>query len=59
MARRSSTLLVVERDSGPVYYAKWRLEDGTQVKRRLGPAWLVRIGGDRGRPGVAVRRTGS
>lgn len=34
-------LLVVEREEGPVYYAKWR-EDGRQVKRRLGPAWIER-----------------
>lgn len=32
-------LLVVEREHGPVYYAKWR-QDGRQVKRRLGPAWI-------------------
>jgi integrase len=37
-------LLVVERDGGPVYYAKWRDAGGRQVKRRLGPAWLVRDG---------------
>jgi hypothetical protein len=37
-------LLVVERDGGPVYYAKWRDAGGRQVKRRLGPAWLVRTG---------------
>jgi hypothetical protein len=24
-----------------VYYAKWR-HDGRQVKRRIGPAWIVR-----------------
>ena len=40
--RRAAHVLVVERDDGPVYYGKWRLEDGTQIKRRLGPAWLVR-----------------
>lgn len=56
MPRRSTgSLIVVERDSGPVYYAKWRLGDGTQVKRRLGPAWLERDRGGswrrrRGRP---------
>jgi integrase len=38
---------------GPVYYAKWRLDDGTQVKRRLGPAWL-----ERGRDGLWKRRRG-
>lgn len=46
-------LLVVHRDSGPIYYAKWRLKDGTQVKRRVGPAWL-----DRSRAGTWVRRRG-
>jgi integrase len=44
---------VVERDRGPVYYGKWRLGDGTQIKRRLGPAWL-----DRSRSGCWVRRRG-
>jgi integrase len=34
-------LIVVERQEGPVYYAKWR-RDGRQVKRRLGPAWIER-----------------
>src|ERR1700754_1499717 len=37
-------LLVVERGSGPVFYAKWRDSTGRQVKRRLGPAWVVRSG---------------
>jgi integrase len=36
-----ANLLVVEREDGPVYYAKWR-HDGRQVKRRVGPAWIVR-----------------
>jgi len=36
-----ASLLVVEREDGPVYYAKWR-HDGRQVKRRIGPAWIVR-----------------
>lgn len=30
---------------GPVWYAKYRLPDGRQVKRKIGPAWT-----DRGRP---------
>jgi integrase len=30
---------------GPVWYAKYRLPDGRQVKRKVGPAWA-----DRGRP---------
>jgi integrase len=37
----SANLLVVERQEGPAYYAKWR-RDGWQVKRRLGPAWIER-----------------
>jgi integrase len=32
---------------GDVWYAKYRLPDGRQVKRRIGPAW-----GERGRPAV-------
>ncbi len=35
----------VERSRGPQWYAKYRLPDGRQVQRRLGPAWT-----DRGRP---------
>src|SRR4051812_24963161 len=31
---------------GPVWYAKYRLADGRQVQRRVGPAWT-----QRGRPG--------
>ena len=27
---------------GPVWYARCRLPDGRQVKRRLGPAWTAR-----------------
>jgi integrase len=39
---------------GPVWYAKYRLPDGRQVKRRIGPAWTTR-----GRPGEGfyTRRT--
>ena len=36
----TGALLVVNRDRGPVYYAKWRDSTGRQVKRRLGPAWV-------------------
>lgn len=50
---RPGNLIVVERAAGPVYYAKWRLSDGTQVKRRVGPAWL-----SRDRSGQWVRRRG-
>jgi integrase len=35
----------VERARGPVWYAKYRLPDGRQVQKKLGPAWT-----DRGRP---------
>lgn len=38
----SGALMVVDRDSGPVYYAKWRASTRRQVKRRLGPAWAER-----------------
>src|SRR3984885_10408669 len=35
----------VERARGPVWYAKYRLPDGRQVQKKIGPAWT-----DRGRP---------
>ena len=35
----------VERRRGPVWYAKYRLPDGRQVQKKLGPAWT-----ERGRP---------
>jgi integrase len=35
----------VERARGPVWYAKYRLPDGRQVQRKIGPAWT-----SRGRP---------
>ncbi len=35
----------VERETGPVWYAKYRPGDGTQVKKKIGPAWT-----HRGRP---------
>ena len=37
-------LLVVDRQEGPTYYAKWRDSSRRQVKRRLGPAWVERDG---------------
>jgi integrase len=39
---------------GPVWYAKYRLPDGRQIQRRIGPAWTMR-----GRPaeGFYTRRT--
>jgi integrase len=44
----------VERVRGPVWYAKYRLPDGRQVQKRLGPAWT-----ERGRPaaGYLTKRT--
>ena len=38
----SGALIVVEREGGPAYYAKWRDSTRRQVKRRLGPAWADR-----------------
>jgi integrase len=35
----------VDRQRGPVWYAKYRLPDGRQVQKKLGPAWT-----GRGRP---------
>ena len=35
----------VDRSRGPVWYAKYRLSDGRQVQKRIGPAWT-----GRGRP---------
>jgi len=35
----------VDRNRGPVWYAKYRLPDGRQLQRKLGPAWT-----ERGRP---------
>ncbi len=35
----------VDRRSGPVWYAKYRLPDGRQIQRKIGPAWT-----ERGRP---------
>jgi integrase len=44
----------VDRAKGPVWYGKYRLPDGRQVQKRLGPAWT-----DRGRPaaGYFTKRT--
>jgi integrase len=44
----------VERVRGPVWYAKYRLPDGRQVQKKLGPAWT-----GRGRPanGYFTKRT--
>jgi integrase len=44
----------VDRSRGPVWYAKYRLPDGRQVQRKIGPAWA-----ERGRPaaGHLTKRT--
>src|SRR3954454_100495 len=44
----------VERTRGPVWYAKYRLPDGRQVQKKIGPAWTAR-----GRPaaGYFTKRT--
>src|SRR5437667_7859679 len=44
----------VEPARGPVWYAKYRLPNGRQVQKKLGPAWT-----DRGRPptGYFTKRT--
>jgi hypothetical protein len=44
----------VERRRGPCWYAKYRLPNGRQVQKKLGPAWT-----DRGRPaaGYFTKRT--
>lgn len=44
----------VERARGPVWCAKYRLPDGRQVQKRLGPAWT-----ERGHPwaGYFTKRT--
>ena len=44
----------LERARGPVWYAKYRLPDGRQIQKKLGPAWT-----ERGRPpaGWFTKRT--
>ncbi|HZU61533.1 MAG TPA: hypothetical protein VE983_11235, partial [Solirubrobacteraceae bacterium] len=44
----------VERSRGPTWYMKYRLPDGRQVQKKLGPAWT-----ERGRPpaGYFTKRT--
>jgi len=43
--RPSGFVFKLEKARGPSWWAKYRLPDGTQVKRKLGPAWA-----GRGRP---------
>ncbi len=38
----SGHIFRVERQRGPVWYAKYRLPDGRQVQKKLGPAWTKR-----------------
>ncbi len=38
----SGNVFRVERQRGPVWYAKYRLPDGRQVQKKLGPAWTKR-----------------
>jgi integrase len=50
----SGHIFRVERKRGAQWYAKYRLPDGRQLQRRIGPAWT-----DRGRPaaGYFTKRT--
>jgi hypothetical protein len=43
----SGHVLRVDRKRGKVWYAKYRLPDGRQVQKKIGPAWS-----ERGRPPV-------
>ena len=38
MARVTGHVYIVDRKTGPQWYAKYRLADGKQVQRKLGPA---------------------
>lgn len=44
----------VERQRGPVWYAKYRLPDGRQVQKKIGPAWSGR---SRPKAGFFTKRT--
>jgi len=54
VVRPTGHVFRVERARGPVWYAKYRLPDGRQVQKKLGPAWT-----GRGRPanGHFTKRT--
>ena len=41
-AKPTGHVRLIERKSGPVYYAKLKLPDGREPQRRLGRAWLKR-----------------
>src|ERR1700722_939871 len=45
--RPSGHVFMADRMRGPVWYAKYRLPDGRQLQKKLGPAWT-----ERGRPPV-------
>ncbi len=45
MSAVSGHVFRVDRARGPVWYAKYRLPDGRQVQKKIGPAWT-----ERGRP---------
>src|SRR5437763_175038 len=47
MARVTGHVKLVPRNRGAVWYMKYRLADGRQVQKLLGPAWCKR-----GRPGA-------
>ncbi len=54
VAEPSGHVFRVDRARGPVWYAKYRLPDGRQVQKKIGPAWS-----ERGRPpaGYFTKRT--
>lgn len=54
VAEPSGHVFRVDRTRGPIWYAKYRLPDGRQVQKKIGPAWA-----DRGRPpeGHFTKRT--
>ena len=54
IGRPTGHVFRIDRARGPVWYAKFRLPDGRQVQKKLGPAWT-----DRGRPanGYFTKRT--
>ena len=39
----SGRVFRVDRKRGPAWYAKYRLPDGRQVQRKVGPAWSETI----------------
>ena len=54
MVEPSGHVFRVDRRRGPIWYAKYRLPDGRQVQKKIGPAWT-----QRGRPaaGFHTKRT--